>query len=63
MIYDDGNRFEGNWQNGKPHGQGVMINANGQQLQGYFKQGKLMQNMMLTFNESKFRKFGCNIDL
>lgn len=36
----DGRRYEGYWQNGKQHGQGVYYNAQGRRKDGEWNEGK-----------------------
>ena len=36
----DGRKYEGQWHNGKQHGEGVYITAQGQRKKGEWKEGK-----------------------
>lgn len=40
MSYSNGNKYIGEWKNGKKSGQGVMIYENGDLYDGGWKQGK-----------------------
>ena len=39
MVWPDGRRFEGQWKNGKQHGEGLFTNADGQMQKGKWVDG------------------------
>ena len=45
----DGYRFEGEWEDGRKHGQGVMYVPNGDRFSGQWENGKLASAVTYTF--------------
>jgi hypothetical protein len=43
-IYADGDRYDGDFQRGKPHGKGCYLYASGQKTEGEFRLGKLVHD-------------------
>jgi hypothetical protein len=44
MVFPDGRRYVGAWENDVPHGQGKMIYPDGRELIGEFENGKFIGN-------------------
>ena len=42
MIYSNGDEYEGQWEDGKKHGEGKFKSTN-QNIKGVWKKGKLME--------------------
>lgn len=40
MLYANGDKYEGNFEDGLPDGQGVKIFSDGKRYEGNFKEGK-----------------------
>ena len=43
IVLPDGERYEGEWYEGKPHGQGVLTKPDGERYEGTFRAGKLVE--------------------
>ena len=41
MLWEDGSRFEGNWEKGKPNGSGISWTASGIKYNGTWRNGRL----------------------
>ena len=50
---DNGDKYEGETKNGKPHGKGVLINSDGEKYEGEFKNGKENGKGTVTSKEGK----------
>jgi len=45
-TYTNGNKYVGEWKDGKRHGQGTLTHANGDIQSGYFSKGKFKNDLL-----------------
>ena len=43
-MWPDGKRYEGEWSNGKQHGNGTMVSNTGIRTEGKWQEGKMLEN-------------------
>ena len=46
-TYTNGNKYVGEWKDGKRHGQGTLTHANGDIQSGYFSKGKFKNDLLI----------------
>ncbi len=56
FIYSNGDKYEGEWRDGKMHGNGKMVFANGDVYDGQWKDGKMDGEGTLTKADSSVQK-------
>ena len=49
FTYANGEKYDGEWKDGKKHGRGVLTCANGEKYDGEWKDGKRSMMVIVTF--------------
>ncbi len=60
-TFDDGTIYFGEWKNNVIHGYGVYLGRNGEKLEGYFKNGKLIRREKTRFSDALTKKRGSGV--
>ena len=54
MYYKNGDKYVGQWKQDLPHGKGILTKVNGEKIEQYYDNGKLVDNINNNNLKNKF---------